>query len=265
LKRDRGFFFNIVAVLKILAVIFFISTISDMTGQWGIGIDAEPILLYLGNVLGGVTEVPNWTGSEGLEDGIDFNRYRKDKNDWIRYWVATHIVMGLDKEVVALLDDDLNPMGEETGIEKYRHFQTGITLGIEKEKWHGDGRLKRILSRGASISLKQKSFELSIVNPLEAYISDTLWFRSGYSLGLSVYYTAGLGYFVSNSLRVSGKLAYGLSMNNVPQGRLRKVERVGSDVELMQHRNESGANVWSIDTFIRPQITLTFYFDGRFF
>lgn len=234
-------------------------------GQWGIGIDAEPFLSYSGNLIGGVTEVPSWTGSEGLIDGIDFYRYREEKDDWIRYRLATHIAISTDKNVVALLDDDLVEIGISKGIERHRSYETDISLGIEKEKWHGDGRLKRIWSRGGAVSIKQRSFESSTVNPLEAYLSDTLWYRSGFSVGFSLFQSAGLGYFITNSLRISGKVSYGLSASNLASGRLRKVEMVGDSAELIQYRTESSRTNWSVDTFILPQLTLTFYFDGQFF
>lgn len=228
-------------------------------------IDADPFLLYLGDIIGGEASAPVWQGPEGIQYAIDIGRYRVENNDWVRYRLFLHYTNNRNRISVARLDNDLQPIVSEFVEDVELNVSLATSFSIEWERRLGKERpsarrLKGIIGKGIGIATGRQHTERSISNPLEAYIGDTLWTESGYSASLSLYGYIGFQYSPIPELSLSARVNVGVFVDYSPSDEIRIVRSEGAFAELEQISTRGEGHSWGFGEYFRPRIMMSFYF-----
>ncbi|NNC82423.1 MAG: hypothetical protein HKN79_02520 [Flavobacteriales bacterium] len=244
-------------LLSVICAFFFSQ---GLLAQWGVGISASPFLDYTGNLIGPSSTIPTWQGGEGIPRALDVFRYRSESDDWIRYRLQTSIQRSSDRDWVPALYDGLNEIPQENVTEESLERSFEMLMGIHREKWLGDGRLQGIWGRGVHLSTHTMRAEVSIENPLAAYVGDTLWYDTGYSFGAAVFVQTGVIYQITPSLFLSGRMGFGMDVHYVPEVRYRRVETFSGSAELIERTAEPSNSYWRVDNFMIPEFSIGFYF-----
>jgi hypothetical protein len=226
-----------------------------------ISIDADPILGYLGNMIGSSQVVPPlWQGPEGFNDAITIGRYRVEKDDWLRYRVSLHYSQAIDRIFVLQLDDDLQAIANSYLEDDIRTTSLAASFSMEREKRPGKRRLEGLLGRGMSLSVGREHTERSISNPIEAYIGDTLWAESGYSSSFMIYGYTGVQYSPVKDLTLSARINAGLFMEFTPESEVRVIVEEEGIAVVESFLTASSGGTWGFDFYMRPRIMLSIYF-----
>ena len=234
---------------------------SSLAQTRSVSIDADPFFGYLGSLLGSTPVVlPIWQGPEGFNEAVTLGRYRVEKDDWIRYRLSLHYGQMTDRINVALLDDDLQVIEGSFAEDKIRTVSLAASFALEREKRPGKKKLEGLLGRGVSLSVGRQHSERSISNPIEAYLSDTLWTESGYSSAFMIYAFTGVQYSPVPEMSLSARINCGIFMENTPDSKVRRVIENEGVAVLESILTEGSKSNWGLGIYFRPRIMLSIYF-----
>ncbi len=249
----------LVATLRIFIIFILPLGWLSSCGQVGLSVDAEPFLYYAGNFFGGSDRVPTFTATDAVSNAFDVSFFRKDREDWVRYRFGLKYSLAHRDFEVELLDNQLNGTGK-IASERIGASELNLVIGVEQERRKGAHQIKGLFGKGLSLSTSRKNKQRDIVNPLEAYLTDTLWHDSRHSLGVSMYLYTGLLYEVADGFVVSARISYGLASTYKPQEQLRVVQQENTGAEIVQYNASPSQFDWSIDFILRPRFTFSYYF-----
>jgi hypothetical protein len=136
-------------------------TVLPEKGDWAIGVDASPFLVYVGNIFNkNNTAAPTWQGYTGNLSLVG----KMFKDDKTAYRAVLSVIKGNDyrsaevTKAMAMPNPDLN-FGDKRPLVKdtWSSSTTGLVVGGGIEKRKGKGRLQGFYGGEALISLQAKT------------------------------------------------------------------------------------------------------------
>lgn len=200
-------------------------------GDWGIGIDANPILEYFGNAFNNdsTNNSPRWGFTDG--GGMTITGLMvKDANN--AYRAKVRIGLGSDKDVYKVLDQSstTNPQAFADDEQKMTYRQ--ITLGAGIQKMRGKGRLRGMYGAEAMIGLGGGKTENTFANPFTATFTSpetaipgqpngdgrVTESKQGSSFMFGVRGFIGAEYFFAPKISIAGEFGWGPRLESTGEG-----------------------------------------------
>jgi hypothetical protein len=219
-------------------------TVTPEAGDWALGMNAAPLLNFVGNMFNGTAGNSVNTGfvaGNPLSNsgaGI-YGKYFIDENTAYR---GTFRVTSLNGSASNMIDTAGStpqyPSGYVTNVTKTSGFGFVLGGGIEKRKGHGriqgyyGGEV--LLSFGGTAPNTSTEFGLALdsasINdyPTAAANGRTLSTKAGSSFGFGVRGFVGVEYFVAPKLSIGGEFGWGLTYVTTSEGEVVK-EYYGND------------------------------------
>lgn len=191
-------------------------------GDYAIGIDAQPILDYFGNFIGGQGSddngAPGFTPHpENLTNGIAiYGKQFIDANTAYRAKARLGFNSSSDRMLVTDLSPDAGADDTVEDTEKSSDF--GITLGLGMEKRRGNTRLQGVYGAQAEIGFASSKMSYEYGNSLEDMGAQLTEMKNGTTLMFGVGVFGGVEYFFAPKMSLGGEYTFGLGISSTGDG-----------------------------------------------
>lgn len=220
-------------------------------GDYAIGIDATPLLNYLGNFIGGAGADDNGAptfNAHGNEGGFASNGvaiYGKQFIDANTAYRAKARI-GFNSAKNRSLVDDLDPAADvDAQVEdEAKTSNFGITLGAGLEKRRGNTRLQGVYGAEAMIAFGSSKTAFDYGNSLELMNSQLAEIKNGSTLMFGVGVFAGAEYFFAPKMSIAGEYNFGLNIASTGDGET-TVDIFGDDSDT---DTTAGSSSFGLDT-----------------
>ena len=268
--------------------------ITPETGDWGIGIDVDPIFNYVGNMFNGTSDnsSPSWNFVNNSPIPMTITGFMmKDETTACRGKIR--IGFGSNKET-NFVDDDLDTLGIPTRklSDERKTSSTNILIGLGIQKMRGKHRVKGIygaevlfgltggkttydygnamtITNQSPVSTVESSWDSS--TPYSAAASSrTTENKSGTGLYVGLRGFIGAEYFFAPKISVAGEFGWGVGFSSVGEGEITTqfVDNTGIIPQVRNVGEKSGkSSSFGVDTdtgnsFGSPSgsLRMTFYF-----
>lgn len=177
-------------------------------GDWSIGVDAQPVLNYFGNMFNNTSN--NSVSINGLDQNAIVGKYMKDANT--AYRLRAGINFGSGSVTPGTLNDSLNDPSKITTS------GTNITLGAGIQKFRGKGRLQGIYGAEALISFGSgkttNEFAKSFDSNNQTQVNRITEVKNGSTFNFGVRAFLGAEYFFAPKMSLGIEYGWGLSLGS---------------------------------------------------
>lgn len=247
-------------------------------GEWGLGINANPVIDLVGNLVkinSGSTFFSPLSFQTPAFDNVITGKYFISDTRAYRARVRIGKTSFSQKNVV---DDNTNADATVLVEDKRAISNTNVTLGFGIENRRGSTRLQGIYGAEASIFLSggRQKFEYgNEITSTNNNPTSTNWggnlpgggvrvleIKNGGGFGVGVRGFVGVEYFVLPKMSLGGEFGWGLSINRTAVGETTSEVWDGSAVKESTVQSAfSGTSFWGFDTDnFNGFITFNFYF-----
>jgi hypothetical protein len=226
-------------------------------GDWSIGVNANSILEYFGNLMNGANNAPtfDFTNSDQVITG------RMMKTADLAYRAKIRVGLGSTKS--STLVPKNGSTTNETVEDVTKVSSTNIGLGGGIQKYRGQGRLKGIYGAEAMIMLGGGKTTYEYGNALtDAFPGGPrpTENKSGSTFGFQLRGFIGAEYFFAPKMSVGGEFGWGLDFGSTGEGEITSEVNVGAGTTTSTAKTGKSSS-FGIDTDnASGAINLNFYF-----
>lgn len=194
-------------------------TIFPEKGEWALGISANPILQYLGNVASGATttntapsvQSPGFVNNlGGIQGNSIFVKYMKTESMAYRARVAFNVSSSKSGQPVILTNNGTQGIVPSYGENSQTIGSTAVMIGLGIEKRRGKDRVKGVYGAEALVGFSTEKTNYNYAEPLQAANNSprTQTFFRGNSILLGVRGFVGVEYFFAPKISIGGEVGY---------------------------------------------------------
>lgn len=218
--------------------------ILPQTGDWGLGINASPVLFYLGNMFNNNGNPAPSLNFHNTNQGLYFKYFINEKHAR-RAGLRLMNYQANVRDLVDNLDPDAEPNTSVTDIYKQSEFQINLTYGFEKRR--GAGRLQGIYGVEGIIGYGTGNrMKVEYGNSMEFYADSISNQRITKNPSSSSYFNIGLQGFIGFEYFFAPKISIGGEFN------LTALYNIQGE---LKHETENWDNVEGVSTFESTVIT----------
>ena len=247
--------------------------ILPQAGDWSIGIDADPILQYAGNLFtDAFNSAPSWNFTNG--DQIITGKYVVDANT--AYRAKLRLGFGSTTSEFEVTDDVSTATPQATKIEDVKESSTNIAIGAGIQKWRGQGRLRGLYGAEVMIGMLGGSKTTynygNAITATNTNPTDNLPNSAGSvgrktevttkaGLDLSLVGFIGAEYFFAPKMSFAGEFTWGLNLGGSGETETTEEFWNGTGVQTVTSINPGKVSSFGLDTGnVGGAISMNFYF-----
>jgi hypothetical protein len=249
--------------------------ILPQAGDWSIGINANPILEYAGNLFtDAFNSAPNW-GFTAANPGVIYGKYVVDANT--AYRAKLRLGFGSTTNNYAVNNDATTTDPNDQSFDEQKISGNNINLGAGIQKWRGQGRLRGLYGAEVEIGLSGSKTTNSFANaftttntaPSNATQIDPdgsgqriTENKAGSTFMLGINGFIGAEYFFAPKMSFSGEFTWGLNLASTGEGEVTSEDWDFTANGVRSTTSKTGkASSFGIDTGnLGGSINMNFYF-----
>jgi hypothetical protein len=251
-------------------------SILPQQGDIALGIDAQPVLGYFGDLFNGFAEGNNT--NFGFINGIYnagsiYVKYYLEDQVAIRGAVRIGHTNWIDKENVMMDQDIPDPLVTVTDVNTFN--STNIGIGADYLMYRGKGRVQGYFGGGAFVNYNSWKDSFNYGNAITTQFNSPNWYDFGLgaevsgservletynnnSFGITARGVIGVEYFFAPKISVGGEMGLGFNANR--DGGFQTVERwTGTEIEV-ETTEVANDSFIGVDTFTSGSLFLMFHF-----
>jgi hypothetical protein len=238
------------------------SEAQDSIPSWRLSADVSAFLTSPANLIGDNSDVAFLSNETMLIPGISLYKPSNKAGAWHVFSLELGLRYQWEKENVQELGTDLMPLEGSFKEEKRANIDMELRMQYSMEHWKDKEQFAWLYGYELGAGTMRSHYTLDPVNPLEAYVGQTLERDSDYGFRMNSGVMLGLAYKVKDCFHLKLKTSVGLQYQYTAIGFERSVRTVSGSSSIFQSDFQNSNSRNAIHPYIAPGLSLVFNVSG---